>query len=254
MSSGQYSADGRWYWDGSRWLAVGRAAADQPTPVQPSLAPGVHPYYSPKSRSKWLTRSLVAMIVTASMLLLAFGVELLAAALGGAAAGVAITLIASGPAFIGVIVVQVMMILWLFRCCRNLPALGAPKRLFAQPAWAIVAWFIPNAGTVLPCLVVCSTWRASDPSKRHGIGIVVWWWITFVVAANVVVAALFMPILGLDQGNPDQRVTEVSAIVGAIGCIVALLATWLAIRVARSLTALQDEMYRTLPVQAVPPS
>lgn len=56
----------------------------------------------------------------------------------------------------------VFFLMWLYRCCKNLPALKS-RNIEYTPGWAVGWWFIPLANLFKPLGVVTNLWNESDP-------------------------------------------------------------------------------------------
>jgi hypothetical protein len=142
----QYSADGRWYWNGQRWLAT---TAPGPTWSRP---------YAPPDGRAAAAVAMVGLAAAAGLALLAGdGLDLVAAVVapGSALEVVAAFIVALGlfANVAGTIGAAIAVPMWMHRCYRNLPALGATG-LHWSPVWAAAAWFIPLADLVIPFLIV----------------------------------------------------------------------------------------------------
>ncbi|MBC7933412.1 MAG: DUF4328 domain-containing protein [Rubrivivax sp.] len=58
--------------------------------------------------------------------------------------------------------------MWLYRACKNLPALGNPKPVIDySPAWAVGSFFVPFANLIIPFRAVRETWAKSDPAVPY---------------------------------------------------------------------------------------
>jgi hypothetical protein len=60
------------------------------------------------------------------------------------------------------LLVIVLLLFWVYRCARNLRALGC-EGLKYTPGWAVGWFLIPVANFVMPILVLAELWKASDP-------------------------------------------------------------------------------------------
>src|SRR5215472_7682136 len=239
MITPQYSLDGRWYWDGERWLPVG-----------PS--PAVTPYRSPRTRSRWAVAMLAVMAAVGALWLFAFGAEALLATdhqYSDPSLYTTPMLLVTALAFVLGIPTAAAVITWLFRCCRNLPALGVREIRRATPAEAIAGWFLPYVGTLFwPCLVVREAWLASDPAvpistrtSRRGVpGVVLGWWIAYVAAVNLLSVGVYV------AGSSTPRTATIGALVGMLGVLAEVVAAGLAIAMVLGITSRQDAKSRAL--------
>ena len=239
MITPQYSPDGRWYWDGERWLPVG-----------PS--PAVTPYRSPRTRSRWAVAMLAVMAAVGALWLFAFGAEALLATdhqYSDPSLYTTPMLLVTALAFVLGIPTAAAVITWLFRCCRNLPALGVREIRRATPAEAIAGWFLPYVGTLFwPCLVVREAWLASDPAvpistrtSRRGVpGVVLGWWIAYVAAVNLLSVGVYV------AGSSTPRTATIGALVGMLGVLAEVVAAGLAIAMVLGITSRQDAKSRAL--------
>jgi hypothetical protein len=151
--AGQYSPDGRWYWDGRQWI-----------PVTIPGPPWARPYAPPEGRSSAAVALVALASVGAMFLFLGQFVDLLAALATPAGSGLevagavvvilgAIVYIAS---FIGAAVAVPM---WMHRAYRNMPALGEQGMRWS-PGWAAGGWFIPIAWFAIPYLCLRELWSS----------------------------------------------------------------------------------------------
>ena len=82
------------------------------------------------------------------------------------------------------LVVFVLLIIWTWRASKNLEVLGRRDPTLG-PGWAIGAWFIPLANSVLVFLVLRDVWRSGEAAvawgdrawkqARVGAALIVWW-------------------------------------------------------------------------------
>lgn len=160
----QYSADGRWYWDGQQWRPV---TAQGPTWSVP---------YAPPDARATASVTLVGLTTAGlALFLLSEGLGLMA---HGSVVDTVVSL-AQGIAFFvslaGFVGAAIAVPMWMHRCYRNLPALGATA-LHWSPAWAVGAWFIPVANLVLPYMVARELWaKAGGRVVRSGPLLALWW-------------------------------------------------------------------------------
>jgi hypothetical protein len=169
-----YSPDGRWYWDGGQWLPV---AAPPPA--------WARPYAQPESRATAAV-TLVGVAIAGMVLLLLEQGSLLAVYLTdfqGSALDQANGLLAAAAFFVywaGLVGGAIAVPMWMHRCVRNLPALGATRTGWS-PAWAVWGWFIPFANLAIPYLVVRELWRQVHLDARPAFPLVGVWWALWVV-------------------------------------------------------------------------
>jgi hypothetical protein len=171
--AGQYSPDGRWYWDGQQWI-----------PVTIPGPPWARPYAPPEGRSA----AAVALVVLA---MVGFGVQALgtivdaigvitAPGSGFEVAGAAVVLVGLIIGTAGLVGAAVAVPIWMHRAFRNLPALGE-QGLRWSPAWAAGGWFIPLANFVIPYRVMRELWSScgdGQPLPQR-------WWAAWIGAGFV---------------------------------------------------------------------
>jgi hypothetical protein len=195
--AGQYSPDGRWYWNGQQWI-----------PVTIPGPPWARPYAPPEGRSA----AAVALVglATAGFGILALGdiVDAIAVVTapgsGFEIAGAAILLVGVIVYAAGIIGSAIAVPMWMHRAFRNLPALGEQGMRWS-PAWAAGAWFIPIVNFFIPYQVMRELWSScgdGQPLPQR------WWtaWIAGVVVnfagnlfarGNVPVSDLFSFLSGV---------------------------------------------------------
>jgi hypothetical protein len=155
--AGQYSPDGRWFWNGQQWIAV-----QVPGPAW------ARPYAPPEGRSA----AAVALVALAgagvALFFIGESLDLIAAlaAPGSAVEAAALVVLVLGlivflAGFVGAAIAVPM---WMHRAFRNLPALGE-QGLRWSPAWAAGGWFIPFANFVIPYLVMRELWSSSGDGQ-----------------------------------------------------------------------------------------
>lgn len=168
---GQYSPDGRWYWDGRQW-----------NPVTIPGPPWARPYAPPEGRSAAAV-ALVALATAGAVLFVPGELLDLIAAL--VAPGSALELAAGFFVLLGLLLFGVGLIgsavavpMWMHRAFRNLPALGEQGMRWS-PAWAAGGWFIPFANFVIPYQVMRVLWSSfGDPRSLPQL-----WWTAWIGAA-----------------------------------------------------------------------
>ena len=164
----QYSADGRWYWDGQQW--------------RPVAAPGpmwARPYGPPESRAAAAVALVALAIAGAALSFVGEAIDLLAALVAPGSIvetiGAGFQIVASLASMAGLLGSAIALPMWMHRSFRNLPALGATG-LSWSPAWAAGGWFIPLANLVIPYLVTRELWiHASGEPERVSPLLPLWW-------------------------------------------------------------------------------
>jgi len=196
------ASDGRWY-----------PPQSQPAPPPAPLPPAAYYAPQPTGVSRGLSTSVrVFMFFTAAAALLAAVAQILEIPKFDAyieAPGVApaeydawgdaanLSGGALGFAFLGVLVLWILLMVWGSQAHRSLSRFG-PSRLSWSPGWAVGAWFIPVANAVIPRLVFNEIEKVSDPENgvppvgdhwrpRALAGTGLGWWI-FYVAGYVAIA------------------------------------------------------------------
>jgi hypothetical protein len=120
----------------------------------------------------------------------------------------------------------ITFLMWLHRCYRNLPALGATELRFS-PGWAVGWWFVPFANFVQPVRVVTEVWQASQAAQgentragRRALGtplrIWLWWglWVSSIVvllASNVTNLSLLAEF-GMEFGAAALAIIVIRAL------------------------------------------
>ena len=148
--AGQYSPDGRWYWNGREWIP---AASQWPAWARP---------YAPAEGRATAAVVLVGMSAAGTALgLLTAAVDLFTALTSpGSDVSLAqniISLLAFLPYIAGTIGAMIAVPIWMHRAYRNLPALGE-QGMHWSPAWAAGGWFIPFVNLAVPYLVMRDLW------------------------------------------------------------------------------------------------
>jgi hypothetical protein len=80
------------------------------------------------------------------------------------------------------VIAAVAFIVWLWRARANAELLVGPHGQRLTREWVIGAWICPVVNLWFPYQVVVDVWRASTPNRDHRDGLVVWWWMTFLVS------------------------------------------------------------------------
>lgn len=162
------------------------------------------------------------------------------------------------------VLAAIAVLMWLHRVVRNNQILGE-RYLRFSPAFAVGCWFIPFANLVFPYQAVREAWGAADPelpwstpdTRRHsrGSGLVVAWWLTFIVGSLASVATLgFGPNSDVDVLTRVRAITYITVAQEALHLAAALLL----IAVITRLTSRQDQkaqsMLAAALAQPVPPA
>jgi hypothetical protein len=85
------------------------------------------------------------------------------------------------------IVVQIILMTWMYRCHRNLEALGY-RKLDSKHVWVILCWIIPVLNLFCPYQVMREIWWRSNPAAGDSMDtappshLVFWWWLLFLAA------------------------------------------------------------------------
>jgi hypothetical protein len=223
--AGQYSPDGRWYWDGRQWIAV-----TVPGP------PWARPYAPPEGRAA----AAVALVALASAgaILFFIGEALdLAAALtatpgsGVEVAGAVVVLLGEIVFVVGLVGAAVAVPMWMHRAYRNLPALGEQGMRWS-PAWAAGAWFIPFANFVIPYRVMRELWS----SFGDGQTLPQRWWTAWIGAYVLQVASNQLSRFNRPLGD----------VAGILNDVATVIAGYLLITMIRRATRRQRDRYAQL--------
>lgn len=145
------------------------------------------------------------------------------------------------------VLAAIAVLMWLHRVVRNNQRLGE-RYLRFSPGFAVGCWFIPFANFVLPYQAVREAWGASDPGlpsstsdsrrRARGRGLVVAWWLTFIVGSLIGTASLgFGPNSNADPLTSVRAITYITLVQEALHFVAALLL----IAVVTQLTSRQDQ-------------
>lgn len=112
-------------------------------------------------------------------------------------------------AFVAMIALAVLSIIWLYRVVSNHRTLG--RATFWAPLWAIFGWFLPPFLFVIPLLILLEAWKASDPQspagsaalKRGPQPVLVWVWFAIYGVART--AASFLTGSPFDQFSRERE-------------------------------------------------
>jgi hypothetical protein len=137
------------------------------------------------------------------------------------------------------LVAGIPFLIWLYRACANLTALGVPNPRFS-PGWAVGSYFVPFLGIYCPFLSMREVWNGSMTAGNHQSTLVVglWWWLW--IAANALGC-----IIGVDSvihaHNADQD-QYVSFVYNALFLASSLLAVRVVATVSQSQVRKHAEM------------
>jgi hypothetical protein len=126
--------------------------------------------------------------------------------------------------------ITVLFIIWMWRAASNLPLFGRVRPKFS-PGFAIGGWFIPLANFIIPGMQMFDIDKGSGPRLRsgerpRGSGLVVVWWITFVLGRLGAFTAPSFELFhryevdGFDVGNV---LLVVASALTAIAAVLAIL-------------------------------
>ena len=206
-------------------------------------------YSSPRKRANWATALLVILgIITVISIIATIGeIGLLQRLENGETATVEeleasdtrVTII--GVIYIaGFIVTGITFLVWLAKVSMNLAPLGTKKQK-VSPTWALLCWFIPIAGMLIPYLVMKEIWRESHPEGTESpmslfIGP---WWITWLI--SIWVANITISIFFNDEASIGELIMADMATVFSDG--VSLISLVLVIIIVRGITSNQEKKH-----------
>lgn len=177
----RYTPDGRWYWDGLQW--------------RPVPAPGplwARPYGPPEGRAAAAVALVALAIAGTGLFLVGHSLDVLAALMAPGsivdAVSTGVQLLAGFAYLAGLVGAAIAIPMWMHRCFRNLPALGATG-LSWSPGWAAGGWFIPLANFVIPYLVTRELWINAGGEPVPAWSLLPAWWATWVGAYLLQVTA-----------------------------------------------------------------
>jgi hypothetical protein len=228
---GQVSPDGRWFWDGTRWV---------PTPPQPqAYAPAVEAFESAAGRANLASIFIGLSIAGIGVLAIANLAIDLEPANPSESQDLTVGLLAlvGLMAWIGTYVTAIVFFcMWLHRVVRNMPALGSPDPRWT-PARAVGYCFVPFLNFVHPLWSVLDAWRGSDASRRvlylqdrAVLGtppLLVSWWVLWL-------GGLGISRVSSNMTGPIAAALDVASGLALMGAAVLL------IQIVRRLTARQD--------------
>ncbi len=139
-------------------------------------------------------------------------------------------------AYIASLVVNlVLFLMWVHRTNRNAQTLSTGMEV--RPGWAVGWFFIPFASLYKPFQGLDQTWRVSiDPTRWRGLdtpSLLRWWW-GFHLTSNI--AGSLSNIVGKGEGSV---VLALSTAIAIMSFVAGFIASALAIRMIRRLTAVQ---------------
>lgn len=142
----------------------------------------------------------------------------------------------SAIAYIASLVVSlVLFLMWVHRTNRNAQTLSTGMEV--RPGWAVGWFFIPFASLYKPFQGLDQTWRVSiDPTRWRGLdtpSLLRWWW-GFHLTSNI--AGSLSNIVGKGEGSV---VLALSTAIAIMSFVAGFIASALAIRMIRRLTAVQ---------------
>lgn len=150
---GQYTPDGRWYWDGRQWIAI--------TVLGP---PWARPYAPPEGQAAAAVAMLALASAAAALGLPIVTLNLITTLATAPGLRVALlrvalpSLVALVVQLLGLVGAAIAVPVWMHRAFRNLPALGE-RGMVWSPGWAAGGWFVPFANLVIPYLCLRELWK-----------------------------------------------------------------------------------------------
>jgi eukaryotic-like serine/threonine-protein kinase len=223
--AGQYSPDGRWYWNGQQWI-----------PVSIPGPQWARPYGPPEGRAAAAV-ALVALATAAAILFFwGEGIDLVAALATPPGSGLetagAIVLLTGEVIFlIGLVGAAIAVPMWMHRVFRNLPALGEQGMRWS-PAWAAGAWFIPILNFFVPYQVMRVLWSSfgdGRPTPQY-------WW-------GAWIGAYVLQIVSNELSRFSRPAGDVT---GVLNDIATFIAGFLLITLIRRITRRQRDRHDQL--------
>lgn len=137
--------------------------------------------------------------------------------------------------------ITVLFIIWMWRAASNLPLFARVRPKFS-PGFAIGGWFIPLANFIIPGMQMFDIDKGSGPRLRageraRGSGLVVVWWIVFVLGRLGAFAAPSFKLFHRYEVDGFDIVNVLLVVASALTAIAAVLA----ILVVRGITTRQEE-------------
>ena len=144
---------------------------------------------SARTRSQWAVTCLgvAGLIGAVAFIHDLSGFKILADGAAGTLTDAAATEFDSQFATIGIaqavayVVTAIAFLAWLSRSVDNVPRLGGGTPA-VTPGWSIGWWFIPFANLVKPYQIVADLYRRMAPAAGIGTGIVLTWWVFFLMS------------------------------------------------------------------------
>jgi hypothetical protein len=224
--AGQYSPDGRWYWDGRQWI-----------PVTIPGPPWARPYAPAEGRSS----AAVALVALASAgaVLFVLGefldlIAALATAPGSAVevAGAVVVVLGEIVFVAGFVGGAIAVPMWMHRAFRNMPALGEQGMRWS-PGWAAGGWFIPIAWFWIPYQVLRELWS----SFGDGRALPQQYWTAWIIAYVLqIISNLLMRIGNRPLGD----------VFGILNDLTTILAGFLLITIMRRISRRERDRYTEL--------
>lgn len=224
-AAGQYSPDGRWYWDGRQW-----------NPVTIPGPPWAQPYGPPEGRGA-VAVALVALASAGAVFyipgrLLAL-VGFLTNSVVASVAGLVFLFLADAAFFIGGIGGAIAVPMWMHRAFRNLPALGEQGMRWS-PAWAAGGWFVPFANLYIPYQVMLVLWSSFGDQRS----LPQLWWTAWIAAL----------VLGLASAPAAAFSLPLATVLGVLAALALIAAGFLIITMMRRIS--RRERDRQVQIQA----
>lgn len=228
QTTGQFSPDGYWMWNGAQWV---------PNPYRPVAAPApTVPYESPGSRAG-IAAILIYSSIAGIVLLTVANVAIDLTPNASDNLTVSALALVAFLVWLGTLVGAIVFFcMWLHRVIRNMPSLGAPDPRWS-PARAVVYCFIPFVFWVHPLWSVLDAWRGADTSRRwldrgtrrtlRAPGLFVAWWASWLIGN-------YTSNIGARYNGSPGAVLDV---IGSVGQIIAAV---LVVMVIREVTARQE--------------
>lgn len=154
--------------------------------------------------------------------------------------------LASNGLLLATVAAVILFYAWLSRARDNAEAITPVPHALGR-TWLVFGWIVPLVSLWYPYQIVQTIWRTSDPARLAGnpakaprSGLVVAWWVSYLVFTT----ALFLAFAN-DSESPTSGDVTLSLIGGLAGLAAALLAT----AVVRDISRTQDQFAATPPSQ-----
>jgi hypothetical protein len=153
----------------------------------------------------------------------------------------------TGFYFLIFISIAVLWMIWMWRAATNTALLRRFKPRFAN-GFAIGGWFIPIANWIIPGMHMYDIDKGSGPPARPGerpqaSGLVVLWWVVFVVGW---IGSAFGQVTVKRGRRYDTSELDVHTTGFIIGMVAIVIAAVLAIMVVRSITRAQHDAWEAM--------